>query len=228
MIISHKYKFIFIKTKKTAGTSLEIALSRFCGDDDVITPLPPEDEKIREITGGKGPQNYLIPKNKYSFYQSMKRKIFGKELKYFNHIYASDIKRYLPDNIWKNYYKFCFERNPWDKAISLYFWRTKNLKERPSFSEFLRSPRAHKLSNFRIYSNNGKVAVDKIYKYEEMENALKDIKEVLFLPDNLELPHTKNKSRKDKRDYKEFINENDKEYIKNKCRKEIKILNYKY
>lgn len=31
MIVSHRYRYIFIKTKKTAGTSIEIALSRHCG-----------------------------------------------------------------------------------------------------------------------------------------------------------------------------------------------------
>jgi hypothetical protein len=39
MIVSHKYKFIFLKTKKTAGTSIEISLSRYCDEDDIITPL---------------------------------------------------------------------------------------------------------------------------------------------------------------------------------------------
>jgi hypothetical protein len=31
MIVSHRYRYIFIKTKKTTGTSIEIALSRHCG-----------------------------------------------------------------------------------------------------------------------------------------------------------------------------------------------------
>jgi hypothetical protein len=47
MIISHEHKFILLKTRKTAGTSIEIALSRFCGDDDVITPIG-RANKLRE------------------------------------------------------------------------------------------------------------------------------------------------------------------------------------
>ena len=38
MIISHKYKFIFIKTRKTAGTTIEYNLSKYLGHNDIITP----------------------------------------------------------------------------------------------------------------------------------------------------------------------------------------------
>jgi len=42
MIISHAHRFVFIKTRKTAGTSLEIARSRYCGARDVITAIDAE------------------------------------------------------------------------------------------------------------------------------------------------------------------------------------------
>lgn len=76
MIISHQHKFIFIKTKKTAGTSIEIALSKICGEQDIITPVSPEDEKTRMALGYRGPQNYIIN---------------GARL-FYNHIPASDVR----------------------------------------------------------------------------------------------------------------------------------------
>ena len=36
MIISHKYRFIFIKNYKTAGSSIESYLHPYLGDDDII------------------------------------------------------------------------------------------------------------------------------------------------------------------------------------------------
>ena len=52
MIASHQHRFIFLKTRKTAGTSVEIALSKVCGPDDVITEISPEDEELRRAAGG--------------------------------------------------------------------------------------------------------------------------------------------------------------------------------
>ena len=64
MIVSHEHRFIFIKTRKTAGTSIEISLSKYCGPNDIITPIAEVDEKIRESLGHKGPQNYKINETK--------------------------------------------------------------------------------------------------------------------------------------------------------------------
>ena len=37
MIISHKHKFIFVRPRKTAGTTMQNVLSKICGEDDIIT-----------------------------------------------------------------------------------------------------------------------------------------------------------------------------------------------
>ena len=36
MIISYSRRFIFLKTRKTAGSSIQMALSEICGNDDII------------------------------------------------------------------------------------------------------------------------------------------------------------------------------------------------
>lgn len=58
MIASFLQGFVFIKTRKTGGTSVEIVLSSWCGPDDIVTPIEPEDELIRARYGGS-PRNYL-------------------------------------------------------------------------------------------------------------------------------------------------------------------------
>jgi hypothetical protein len=60
MIVSHERKFIFLKTRKTAGTSLEIALSKYCGPRDVLAPIN-FDEDMRRQVSGRGKQNHARP-----------------------------------------------------------------------------------------------------------------------------------------------------------------------
>jgi len=94
MIVSHKYKFIFIKTRKTAGTSIEVDLNRMLGPEDIATPIFP-------VIQGHTPQNYEF------------KKYFGVvNRKFKNHMSASDVRKLLGDEIWKEYFVFCVEREP--------------------------------------------------------------------------------------------------------------------
>jgi len=65
MILSHEHKFIFIKTQKVGGTSLEIALANYCRPDDIITGISPKDEQNRRDLGFQGKQNDLLPKSSW-------------------------------------------------------------------------------------------------------------------------------------------------------------------
>ncbi len=228
MIISHKHKFIFLKTNKTAGTSIEIALSQFCGDQDIITPIAPEDEEIRKKAGYRGPQNYLAPISDYSF-GDFKKLLFSGERKerYYNHISAKEAKGFIGKRVWNEYFKFCFERNPWDRLLSLYYWRCKS-EPRPSISEFLDSevPSVLTKMGFGVYAIDGEVAVDKVCKYENIADELEAVRTQLNLPEKLELPRAKSQFRKDKRSYDQVLNEEQKEKIARLFSKEIELWGY--
>ena len=58
MIICHGLKLIFVKTKKTGGTSFEIALSKYCNADDIVCDISEGDELIRADLGFQGPVNF--------------------------------------------------------------------------------------------------------------------------------------------------------------------------
>ena len=62
MIISHKLEIIFLKTRKTAGTSIETLLAAECGPDDIITPLGGPYDKHRYEMNNSLPQNYTDSK----------------------------------------------------------------------------------------------------------------------------------------------------------------------
>ena len=55
-------------------------------------------------------------------------------------------------------FKFCIERNPYDKMVSRYYWKYRGKPSRPSFETFLE--RTKDVSDIRLYSLEGKVAVD--------------------------------------------------------------------
>jgi len=58
MIYSKKHNFLFLKGVKVAGTSVEIALSKVCGNKDIITPIANIDERTRVQMQIRHAQNY--------------------------------------------------------------------------------------------------------------------------------------------------------------------------
>lgn len=227
MIISHKHKFIFIKTEKTAGTSIEIALSKFCGDEDIITPIVKEDEEVRQKYAGRGAQHYHVGFYRYTLKDWAKFFVKGKKRIFYNHIGAQEITQLIPADIWNSYYKFCFDRNPWDKVISWYYW-THKTDPKPSIKEFIQSGYAAQVKGRCLYSIDDKVAVDRVGMYEKLAEELSDISDYLNLPEELELPRSKGNFRKEKKSYRELLDEEDKEQIAKIFAREIEYFGYTF
>ena len=58
MIYSKKHNFLFLKGVKVAGTSVEIALSKLCGNQDIISPIANIDERTIVQLKIRHAQNY--------------------------------------------------------------------------------------------------------------------------------------------------------------------------
>jgi hypothetical protein len=239
MIISHKYRFIFVKTRKTAGTSIEIALSGLCGPDDVITPQNSEnpanpvnaalirDEQLRTDSGCTPAQHYHVPLSDYTFRQW--RRLLTKRIRarHKKHAPASAIEDTWPTE-WRSYYTFCVERNPWDKAISLYYWFTggRRYKDGPMHQVLGRD--LERVSNWHIYAVNDHPAVDQIILYENLEQELDRLADRLKLPHKLDLPCAKGEFRRDQRNYRDVIDLETKALIDRVCAKEIEYFGYRF
>ncbi|WP_206817284.1 sulfotransferase family 2 domain-containing protein [Chroococcus sp. FPU101] len=234
MIISHKHKYIFIKTQKTAGSSIEIFLSRFCSEDDIITPLSLADEKIRQEWQGCTPRNYTRPLKLIEYRLEHLKKLIihqekGTKNIFWPHMPAKSIKAIVGEEIWNSYFKFCFVRNPWDAVISRYYWYMNKSNETTNHVElddFLNKFDPH--NNFYKYTINDELAVDYVGKYEALIESMRVICQKIGLPFDDSLPRAKSQTRKDKRHYSTIFNEVQADYVKQKCLKEIELFGYIY
>lgn len=247
MIISHEHKFIFIKTGKVGGTSLEMALSRFLGPDDIITPISWTDERDRFRLGYPTAQNFqksfdeLTPKEWArwlkvkcaSSFQRGENKVTAQTQlprRYWDHMDAAAIRERIGADIWDQYFKFTVERNPWDKVISAYFWDPKKRKRGLTFRDFLLSGKPLR-SHFDRYAINGIVATDRILRYDQLYPGLTDISEQLGLPEDvgetMRSLSAKAGYRPD-RQIEEFFDQETREIVDIFFAREIRLLGFRF
>jgi hypothetical protein len=228
VIVSHRYQFVFVKTRKTAGTSVEIALSAVCGPDDIITPLLDEDERIRESQGGRPPQCLEPPLWRWNMSDWGKAIVYQKPPRYLDHLPAITIRRLIGRRRWDSYFSFAVERNPWDLAVSAYFWHRYQWGYEGTFHEFIRSSHLKWYSNWPIYSHKDRVMVDAVLRFEQLEQGLHEVASRLCLPEPLRLPMAKAAQRVDRRPYQELYTANDHDVVASVFRREIEEFRWRF
>ncbi len=207
MIISHRYKFIFFKTTRVAGTSVEAALSHICGPDDIWTEAGKEGSEYHRAPGGSG---YKIPLELREPYwwlrrlgwsiRPIRRKIMLNKAEYsgtdyWAHIPARHVRATLPREIWDSYYKITIERNPWDRLVSGYYYRYADKKKRPSFEEVVRA--TNRPQNAIVYTIDGEIVVDKFMKFETLADDFREFLQKVGAPSELSIPMTNASKRPD-------------------------------
>lgn len=145
----------------------------------------------------------------------------------------------------RQYYKFCFVRNPWDRLASSYFflknggineldkeWAKKNLSNCESFQDFVLNyletdailSYVHFIPQYKFITCLNKVRLDRVYKLEEIGNAIEDVQNRLKIDLNVE---HRNRSKK-RKGYREYYNERTRDIVAKIYKKDILLFNYKF
>lgn len=228
MIVSHKYRFIFIKTLKTAGTSVEVFLSDLCDEEDIVTPVyPAEHGHIpRNYKGLWNPVHDLVENEGRGIQRTVEDLVARR--KFYNHIPAKILRHRLPDSVWNSYFKFCIERNPWDKTLSHFHMVRERAGSELTFDDYLESGRF--CFNHPIYlDNRGKVLVDRVIRYESLNDDLSGVFDSLGVPYHGTLGvQAKSGPRRDKRPYQEVYSNAARRTISDAFQTEIQLHGYKF
>ncbi|MDR7119306.1 hypothetical protein [Rheinheimera soli] len=166
MIASEKQKIIFLKPRKVAGTSFEIALSKFMDESAIITPISADDEALRTDLGFQGAINYLD--------QSKNDK---KIKRFYNHLPASLCRARLGKSYWEGCTKVSIVRNPWDVAVSLYYFvhgKEADLSQLSAW--YLQGEGQHHLCrNREHYFIDKQMVIDRFIRFEHFESDILQI-----------------------------------------------------
>jgi hypothetical protein len=253
MIISRSKKFIFLHSRKTAGTYISALLYNFLENDDLILGTLEDIYNLNKFNL-KNHLDFLNILNINHTYKSLiktlyNRKNFGFFInkfykykytkKYINppHMPYSHVIENFPEC--KNFFKFCFVRNPYDYAVSDYLWRIKNSKKfkNLSFFDYLNIKLnclehtiiAEPKTNWPIYTLKNEVKVDFVGRFENIDEDLK----IIFSKLNLDTKYLDVKSKPLKKnlarqDYRAYYTKKERLIVEKLHHKEIEKFKYEF
>ncbi|MCL3881735.1 hypothetical protein [Marivita sp. GX14005] len=229
MIVSHRYRLIFIKTLKSAGTSIELELSRHCGPTDIITPIFPKiDGHVSQNWRGVFPP-WREVRSAADLRKNVRECV--RRDRFYNHIPARFAKARMPPKIWISYLKVCVERNPWDKTLSHYHmfrnaaWHRHHDPELTLDRYLANGILCH---NAPFYCDaSGKPLVDRVLRFDRLNDDLAELCDEIGLPFG-GLPHAKGDLRRDGRKYKDVLTEKQASEIARAFTHEIALHGWEY
>ncbi|MFZ5752144.1 MAG: hypothetical protein ACOY5U_13920 [Pseudomonadota bacterium] len=201
VLVSHRHDFIFLKTRKTAGTSVEMALEPFCR---------PEGAAIVEATPTLVSPEGIVGRRltRPSLLQRLRLKT-----DWWNHMTADQVRARLGEATWGRCRKVTTVRNPFDIAVSRFHWELARhgTPEAADFSEtrarFNAMLRQRTIDCDRdIVHSRGRLVTDLVVRYEHLGEDLARVMAELVpgapLP---EIAHTKKTSGRRRRPLADYF-----------------------
>jgi len=218
MIVSHRHKFIYLRTEKTASTSLSHALERVLGPEDVI---------YRSFSGEW--LKYL------PFHPGGLKRTFPRVFGLHFHAKARHVRAVLGRKVFDSYFKFAVERNPWDRQVSLYHhreWKRRN--PAPDFDRDMRSPLYRlsdytRLNNWSIYSIGGTIVADRVLRYERLDEEVPALLDALGIERSVEMPRLRTSyGGGNRRHYSSYYSGRTRDLVGRWYRREIEAFDYHF
>lgn len=195
VMVSHRHEFIVLKTRKTAGTSVEMLLEPLCRPPGaVVTERTPTRRSSEGIVGRR-----LMPRRWFD------RFLPGAD--WYNHMTAERVRAALGTRRWSCYRKVTTLRNPFDVAVSRYHWELMRhgLPEEADFDRTRARFREMALSgrfdcDHKVVHLDGRFVPDLVVRYESLEDDARRVAEALAPGRGpWVLPHTKRTSDRRRR-----------------------------
>ncbi|MFP3943969.1 MAG: sulfotransferase family 2 domain-containing protein [Alphaproteobacteria bacterium] len=216
MLVSHKYRFIFLRTEKTAGTSLLAALQDVAGDESERASLKrPAWARYSPIHHGALKRNFP--------------QWFGLH----PHATARQVRAVLGRKIFDSYFKFAVERNPWDRQVSLYFhreWKKNNSDtdfDRDMRSFLYRNSEYVRLNNWSMYAIDGSIVADRVLRYENLSEEIGRLRADLGIEEKLSMPRMRSYAP-DRPHYSTYYSDWTRDLVARWYAREIEALGYEF
>jgi len=249
VVISHRHRFIFVKTAKTAGTSIEVYLSSICGPEDIFTPFafPEPGHQPRNTRGAFNPLTEFGVVWSHGLRRGAResrrvlREFLWRERLHHMHLPAWQIRHRLGEEVWSSYFTLCVERNPWDKAVSGWRYRNRVYGREATFDEYLAFCSRLKRREMRgvgvwplnywnyVHPKTEEVLVDRVLRYEELDAELSDALGDLGIPFTPPLSVRAKASRSaEGGDYRRFYSDRQRELVAQLFAEEIELHGYTF
>jgi hypothetical protein len=145
--------------------------------------------------------------------------------RYFHdHARLMDLYKGYGAKKFSNYFKFCFDRNPWDYVVSYYHHKTRENDGRYDFDEFVYTFPIP--VNWEQYTLEDRIAVDAVFRYEDLESSISSLVKKLCLTE-VALPMHKSSLRSTK-GYRDFYTPSTKDRVASRFSRVIDYLGYDF